>query len=373
MPVFDIKKTVKSLRIGIIDRYIIWKFLGTFFFAIVLIMGIAVIFDISEKIDDFLENSVSLNEIIFKYYLNFIPYFAVLFSSLFIFISVIFFTSKMAYNTEIIAILNSGMSFRRMMYPYFLSAVFLSLFSYSLSDFVIPKANRVRLEFEERYIHSRPVSFNQRNVHKQIEPGVYIYMESYSNVSEIGYRFSMEQFEDGHLVSKLLSDYIRWDSTKTKWTIHNYYIRELNGIKETITEGKMIDTTLNMHPDEFKRRMNFVETMSISELNDFIDHLRLQGSDNIEAFIIERDKRVAFPFSTFILTLIGVSLSTRKVRGGIGVHIGTGLLLAFSYILFMQFSSQFAISGAVSPLIAAWIPNILFAIIGLFLYRMAPK
>ena len=357
----------------IIDYYIIKKFLGTFFFALILIIGIAVIFDLSEKLDDFITKGASLKKIIFDYYLNFIPYFAVLFSSLFTFISVIFFTSKMAYNTEIIAILNSGMSFRRLLYPYFISAFLLSAFSFGLSNYVIPKANIKRFAFEEAYFRNHPFNYEKQDIHKQVEPGVFIYMQSFSNSSSTGYKFSMEKFEGQKLTSKLMADYIQWDSIRNKWTIRNYYIRKMAGLKESVTRGDKIDTTLNLRPEEFKRRDNFVEAMSIGELNRYIKTLTMEGADNINLYKIEREKRLAFPFSTFILTLIGVTLSTRKVRGGIGVHIGTGLTLSFAYILFMQFSQQFAISGTLSPLLAAWIPNIIFAFISFYLYWIAPK
>jgi lipopolysaccharide export system permease protein len=360
-------------KLRIIDYYIIRKFLGTFFFALILIIGIAVVFDVSEKIDDFIEKHATLSQVIFDYYFNFIPYFAVLFSSLFVFIAVIFFTSKMAYNTEIVAILNSGMSFRRLMYPYFIAAAILALFQFSLSNFVIPGANKKRLDFEEKFIRSRPYNFTKRNIHKQIEPGVFIYMESFSNMSETGNRFSMEKYKGDTLISKLMSDYIKWDSIKGKWTIYNYHIRNINGVNETIKKGDKIDTTLQIYPEEFKRRETFVEAMGLGELNKEIKKQRMQGADNINTLIIERDKRLAFTFSTFILTLIGVSLSTRKVRGGIGMQIGLGLALSFSYILFMQLSSQFAISGTLSPFLAAWIPNFIFLIISILLYRAAPK
>jgi lipopolysaccharide export system permease protein len=361
-------------KLKIIDYYIIRTFLGTFFFALILIICIAVIFDVAEKIDDFLEKGATLKQIVFEYYFNFIPYFAVLFSSLFTFISVIFFTSKMAYNTEIVAILNSGMSFRRFLYPYMISAALLSTFSFMLSNFVIPGANKKRLAFEEVYVRSKTFEYTKRNIHKQIEPGVYIYMESFNNISETGRLFSMEKFKDDKLVKKLMSEYIQWDSVKNKWSIRNYYIRTIDSLKETLVKGDKLDTIIkNINPEEFKRRDNFVDAMSIGELNKYIKTLRLQGADNINMYIIEREKRLAFPFSTFILTMIGVTLSSRKVRGGIGMHIGVGLALSFGYILFMQFSSQFAISGTLSPLLAAWIPNIIFAIISLYLYRIAPK
>jgi lipopolysaccharide export system permease protein len=367
------EKVMKKIRLKIIDLYIIRTFLSTFFFSLALILSISVIFDLSEKIDDFMENNATWQQVVFDYYLNFIPYFAVLFSSLFTFISVIFFTSRMAYRSEIIAIISNGMSFHRLLVPYFISALVIAIFSFVLSDFVIPHANVKRLDFEEHYIHNAPQSVTERDIHRQIQPGIYIYMESYSTMSDIGHKFSLEKYEDGQLVSKLISDYIKWDSSINKWVIRNYYIRDIKGLNEVITTGRSIDTTLSIHPEDFKRRLNFVETMNIHELNAYIENLKMQGESNVIAYQIEKQKRYAFPFSTFILTLIGVSVSSRKVKGGIGMQIGIGLLVAFSYILFMQFSSQFAISGSIDPVLAVWIPNLMYASISLLLYRMAPK
>jgi len=366
-------KIINALGLKIIDLYIIRKFLGTFVYSIVLILCIAVVFDLSEKIDDFIENSAPAKEVVRDYYLNFIPYFAVLFSSLFTFISVIFFTSKMAYNTEIVAILSSGVSFRRFLLPYFISASIITLFAFSLSNFVIPKANKTKLEFEEKYIHKRPQTFSRKNIHKQVEPGVFIYLESYSTASQTGYNFSIEKFEEGKLVSKTMADQITWDTTKNTWTMRRYYSRDLSGLNEILAEGSTMDTALQIAPADFSRRLNAVEAMSFRELNDFIDVSRMQGETNLTSYLIERYKRTAFPFSTFILTLIGVTVSSQKVRGGIGAQLGAGLGISFGYILFMQFSSQFAIGGSLPPLLAVWLPNLIFAVVALFLYRLAPK
>lgn len=368
-----VHKIIRLLGLKIIDIYIIRKFLGTFIFSILIILTIAVIFDFSEKIDDFIENKAPFKEVIFDYYLNFIPYFAVLFSSLFTFISVIFFTSKMAYDTEIIAILSSGVSFRRFLVPYMVSATLIAIFAFAMSNYVIPGANRVKLDFEEKYIHSRPYNFNRRNIHRQIQPGIFIYMESYSNYSMTGYNFSLERFEDGELRSKLMAEQITWDSTKNKWNMRHYYIRDINGMYEKITEGNALDTTLNMYPTDFSKRLNIVQTMSLRELNEFIRTSKMQGETNVTAYLIEKYQRTAFPFSTFILTVIGVAVSSKKVRGGIGMQLGTGLMISFGYILFMQFSSQFSIGGSLSPLLAVWLPNILFAGVALVLYKLAPK
>ena len=248
------------------------------------------------------------------------------------------------------------------------------MFSFLISNYILPPANKVRLDFEEKFLHHRAVKYDETNKHKQLEPGLFMYMESYSNISDIGYKFSLERYsEENVLLSKLDASYIKWDSAIHKWTIKDYLIRDIDGLKETITTGSSLDTTLAMHPEDFKRRFNFIETMSIEQLNHFIKQQKLQGEENIVAYIIERDKRLAYPFSTFILTMIGVFVSSRKVRGGMGAQIGIGLLVSFTYILFMQFSSQFAIGGSLSPIIAAWIPNIIFFFIALLLYRFAPK
>ncbi len=366
-------KIVRFLGLKILDIYIIRKFLGTFLLSIALILAIVVIFDLSEKIDDFLESGAKLKVILFDYYLNFIPYFAVLFSSLFTFIAVIYFTSRMAYNTEIIAILNSGMSFRRFLLPYLISATLIASVSFFLSDQVIPGANKVKLDFEEQYVKKRPIRFKAKDFHRQIEPGVYVYLHSYSNVSKVGYQFTIEKFEDGELVSKMVADQIRWDTTSNKWRARRYYIRTIDGLTETIEEGKQIDTTLAMHPDDFKMRLNIVETMSLKELDKFIKKQLMQGETNVVSYQIERQNRIAFPFSTFILTLIGVAVSSRKIRGGIGLQIAIGVVISFTYILFTQFSKQFAIGGLLPVMAAVWLPNIFFLIIALFLMRMAPR
>jgi len=338
-----------------------------------LILCIVVIFDLSEKIDDFLETGVSLKIILFDYYLNFIPYFGVLFSSLFAFIAVIYFTSRMAYNTEIIAILGSGMSFRRLLVPYLLSATFIASLAFYLSDQVIPGANKVKIDFEEQYIQKRPIRFKTKNFHRQIEPGIFVYLQSYSNVSKVGYQFSIEKFEDGELVSKMFADQIRWDTAVNKWEARRYYIRTIDGLTETIEEGKTIDTTLAIHPDDFKTRLNIVETMSLKELDEFIKKQVMQGETNVKAYQIERQNRLAFPFSTFILTFIGVAVSSRKMRGGIGLQIAIGVIISFIYLLFTQFSKQFAIGGMLPVMAAVWLPNVFFSIVAIFLMRMAPR
>lgn len=355
-----------------LDWYIIRKFLGTFFYAITLIILIVIIFDLSEKIDDFIEKKTPLSEILFVYYLNFIPYFINLFSPLFTFIAVIYFTSRMAFNTEIIAILSSGVSFRRLLLPYFISAVVLALLSIYLSNELIPNANVKRLEFENTYIRSQR-HFRERNVHLQIRPGEFVYLESYNERINVGYKFALEKILDGELQYKLIAERAEWiDSTGT-WALRNYYTREIDGLNENIRRGTRKDTIINLRPDDFIQNLRDMETMNFRELEAFIENERLKGSENIRFYLVEKHRRIAFPFATLVLTLIGVSLSSRKVRGGIGLHLGMGLTLSFSFILFMQISSTFATNGNLPAMLAVWIPNIVYAILGIYLLKTAPK
>ena len=356
----------------ILDKYIIRKFLGTFFFSLALIIAVAVIFDISEKLDDFIERKAPLKAIVFDYYFNFIPYFANLFAYLFVFISVIFFTARMAANTEIVAILNSGVSFRRLLFPYFISAGLIAAISFYFNGWVIPHSNKIKLDFENIYIKN-PVEFKDRNMHRQISPGVFMYMESYNNNNNTGYRFSLEKLENGKRTWFLNSDRIIWDSLSGKWRIENYYLRKINGFHEHIETGFRKDTIFNIRPSDFKRRLNIIDAMDTPALNRFIREEKQQGSANVTLYMVEKYRRLAVPFSTFILMLIGVSLSARKVRGGIGAQLGIGITLSFTYILFQQISNTFAINGSIAPLIAVWIPNLIFACIAVFMVRMAPK
>jgi len=352
-----------------IDFYIIKKFLGTFFYAIALIICISIVFDVSEKIDDFMSKDVALKTIVFDYYFNFVPYFANLFSGLFTFIAVIYFTSKLAYNTEIIAILSSGVSFNRLMRPYMVGAAVIALFSYLLGNYVIPPANKKRVDFTNMYVGTRKVGA-ERDIHRQIEPGVFVYMTSYNATNDVGYKFTIESFENRKLVSKLSAEYIKWDREKKKWVIHDYHIRTIDGYTEKITQGVEKDTTLNMSPEDYQVVANVVETMTLPALNKSISTLKLRGVNTID-YQIEKHKRRSQPFSAFILTIIGVSLASRKIKGGIGFHLGLGLLLSFSYILFMQVTTVFATSNLLAPWLAMWIPNILYGGLAFYLYRRA--
>ncbi|MFO8066016.1 MAG: LptF/LptG family permease [Bacteroidales bacterium] len=356
----------------IIDWYIIRKFLGTFFYAIGLIILIVIIFDFSERVDDFIENEAPIKEIIFVYYLNFIPYFANLFSPLFTFIAVIFFTSRMAFNTEIVAILSNGISFKRMLLPYIISAVILSIFSIYLSNFLIPNANENRLDFESKYI-KKQTRFKDRNIHLQIRPGTFIYLESFNERNNYGYSFAMETIKDGELKSKIRAETIKWQEEEKNWRMSRYSIRKIDGLEEELSSGRAKDTILNFTPKDFMQSIQDMETMNFSTLNDFIENERIKGSENIKYYLVEKHRRIAFPFSTIVLTLIGVALSSRKVKGGIGLHLGIGLALSFGFILFMQITTTFATNGNLPAWLSLWIPNFIFAILGIYLIYKAPK
>lgn len=357
----------------IIDLYIIKKFLGTFFYSIALLSVVIIIFDLSEKIDDFLEKQAPLSAIIFDYYLNFIPFFVNMFSYLFTFIAVIFFTSKMAQNTEIVAILSSGVSFKRFLWPYFISAAFIGILSLYMANFLIPHTNKTMWAFEKAYIKN-PIRNEDMNIHMQIKPGLFVYVESYNTSTNIGQKFSLEQFDtDGRMIYKLNSDRFAWNEENGKWIVSNYYYRHLGEYSEHLGKGLEMDTLINLHPSDFTIISDDIKTMDYFELSAFIEKERLRGSPKISEYKVEQYRRYAFPFSTLILTFIGVSLSSRKVRGGIGMHLGVGIALTFSYILFMQVSQVFAAVGGVPPLLAVWIPNIIYGLLSIYMIRMAPK
>ncbi|MDR3142898.1 MAG: LptF/LptG family permease [Tannerellaceae bacterium] len=354
-----------------IDWYIIKQFLGTYIFAILLIISISVVFDINEKIDKFLKPEVSLKEIVFDYYMNFIPYFANLFSPLFTFIAVIFFTSRLADNSEIIAMLASGMSFRRLMLPYGISAAIIALATFVLNAFIIPPANITRIDFQNKYIRNKAVDY-ARNVQLEVEPGIIAYFDRYDDKSRMGYRFSLEHFDEKQLISRLTAAQIKYD-TLYQWTVIDYMIRDFDGMREHISSGSRKDTTLTIIPSDFLISVNDCETMTTPQLATYINRQKKRGIGNIQTFEIEYHKRYAAIMAAFILTSIGASLSSRKIKGGMGLNIGIGMGLSFSYILFTTVTSTFAVNGYVSPMIASWIPNILYTFIAIYLYQKAPR
>ncbi|MFR9166273.1 MAG: LptF/LptG family permease [Dysgonomonas sp.] len=357
--------------LSILDIYIIKKFLGTYVFSIILIISVAVVFDFNEQLDKFIKNNASPHAIIFDYYVNFVPYYANLFSALFVFIAVIFFTSKLADNSEIIAMLSTGMSFKRLMKPYMISAAVISIFSFVLSSFIIPPANVVRIDFQNKYIKNKKIDYAER-IQIQLEPGVIAYIGRYYDNDKKGYDFSLDKFDGQQLVSRLTANRIEYDSAY-HWTLLDYTIRDFEGMREHISYGPKIDTTLAIVPKDFLISVNDFEQMTTPELYRHIKRQKERGIGQTQPFEIEFHKRFASIASAFILTIIGAALSSRKVKGGMGLNIGIGLLLSVSYILFMTVSSSFAVSGVMSPFVAAWLPNFIFIIIAAYLYKKAPN
>ena len=357
-----------------LDWYIIKKFLGTYFFSIALIIAIAVIFDFNEKIDKLKEATAA--EIAFDYYLNFIPYFANLFSPLFVFIAVIYFTSKLAENSEIIAMFSTGMSFKRLMIPYLLSAALIACLTLSLGSAIIPKANAKRIAFETHYMNRKPRANGTSSIQLEVDEGVIAYMDRFEVYNNMGYRFSLDKFEGKKLISHMTARTIYYDTLNTEryhWIARNYMIRDLSGEMETISQGAELDTVIHFEPADFLITYGQEETMTSPQLKEYIQRQKNRGFGNIREFEIEYHKRYAMSFASFILTVMGVSLSSRKRKGGMGLYLGIGLGLSFGYILFQTVSSTFAVSGVTSAFWAEWLPNIVFLIIAVILYLKAPK
>ena len=362
--------------LGRIDRYIIYKFLSTYIFLITIIVVIAVIFDFNEKIDKLTQSHAPMQKIIFDYYVNFVPYFANLFSPLFVFIAVIFFTSKLADNSEIIAMKSTGMSFRRLLRPYMFSAALIALTTYLLGAYVIPQSNVARVNFENRYIKKKTDITSVDNVQMQVDTGVVAYITHFDNVTKSGYGFSLDKFVDKKLVSHLTAQSIQYDTLSDRrfsWTLRQYKIRTLKGMREKLESGQKLDTIIVMEPKDFFYVRGQQETMTVPELDEFIDRQKLRGAAGVSTFEVEYHKRFATPFAAFILTLIGVSLSCEKRKGGMGASIGVGIALSFTYILFQTVSATFAINAGWPAMFSVWLPNIIFALIAAVLYRRTPQ
>ncbi len=349
-----------------LDLYIIGKFLGTFCLSIVLILSIAIVFDLTEKLDNFYENQVPLKEIVFDYYVNFVPYYLDMFSQLFIFISVIFFTSKMAGNSEIIAILAAGVSYERFLRPYLITATFLFVFTFLLGGWVIPRASQKMLAFTDKYVE-KFTRENARNVQMVVEEGTVLYIESFQSRTRMGYRASLEHFDGKILTQRITADRIR-HVKDYEWRMEGYVKRDFNGMRESLVQGQSLDTIIPILPEELFITAEQAQQMSNTELYDYIQKQRERGAGNVKAFETEWYSRFAGPLGAFIMTLLGVTLSSKKVRGGMGKNLGIGVTLTAAYILFSTVSTTFSVSGVMSPFMSVWLPNIIFLIIALVLY-----
>lgn len=356
---------------GRVDWYILRTFLGTFIFTILLIISVSIVFDINEKIDSFLAPEVTMYEIVFHYYLNFVPYYANMFSPLFVFISVIFFTTKMAEHSEIIAMLSSGMSFRRLLRPYFLSALVISSITFVLNNYVIPPGNKLRLDFENAYVRNKSIKYAE-GVHLEIEKDVFFFISNYHAPEKTGYSFALEHFDGRDLVSRLTADRVEYD-TLGRWTLHNYRHRKFGAYHEELSSGYSMDTIIPIAPEDFLVSEKDVESLTSPQLSEYIGKQSERGVGNAKLFAIELHKRYAAVFSAFILTFIGAVLSSKKVKNGMGLNITIGLGMSFGYILFTTITSTFAVSGSMPPWLSAWLPNFIFVILALGLWRKAPQ
>lgn len=366
-----LKRILGLFRLKVLDIFILKKFLGTYLLATVLMLVVISMFDITEKLDAFL--NAPLKATIFDYFASFIPYFANMLSPLFVFISVIFFTTKLAGNSEIIAILSSGVSFFRLLRPYMIGAAVIAAVTFILSNYVIPPGNQKRIDYSNKYVRNKSVETGI-DVQLMARPGEVVYIGRYENSTNTGYRFSFDKFKDKELVSRMTAQTIVYDTTRTyHWTARDYMIRDFDGMKENVRSGSSIDTIIPIDPKDFLISNNDWETLTTPQLTQYVDKQKMRGVANIKSFEIEKEKRYASTAAAFILTLIGLSLSAKKSKGGMGLNIGIGLALSFSYIFFSTVTSSLAVSGLTTPFIAMWIPNVVYLIIGLILYRRASK
>lgn len=356
-----------------LDWYIIRKFMMTFFMSILLLAVIIIIFDVSEKIEDFVRKEAPLNEIVFDYYLNFIPYFMNMYSPMFVFLTVIFFTSKMTQDSEVIAILSSGISFHRLAVPYLVSAALIALLSLGLGMWVIPHANGTRVDFEQKYIPRTKVRIGH-DMHYKLENDHFVYLESFSAYNNTAYNFTLEDLSGGRLRSKITAESAQYDTLSGKWKLRNYFIREYDeGLRDHIRSGRQMDTVLSLTRDDFFLNRYTIQRLNQKELDQLIETQVMRGDASVNQALIEKNNRFSLPFSAFILTIIGFALSTKKKRGGMGWNLAAGTALGFSYILFMQFSEMFVVTDTLPASIAIWLPNYLYAIIAAVLYIKAPK
>ena len=356
----------------ILDRYILTKFLSAFFFVVAILVTIVCVIDLTEKNDEFIKHNLDIEQIL-GYYFAFIPYIANFITPITVFIATVFVTSKMAGHTEIIAILSSGVSFKRMMIPYLVGASIIAALSFALTAYVLPDANKKRVLFEVTYI-KKPFRNTDRNIHMKIGPETYAYLESYNNEANIGYRFTLETIKNNQLSEKLTARRLEWNADSSKWMLKEWQLREIHDMKEQYSQGMQLDTTLSITPKDFGSNYHLQETFTLPELNAYIAELRARGADNVAVYEIEKYVRFMSPFAAIILTFIGVIMSSRKSRGGSGLMIAIGFLLAFLYILLFVFAKSLAEAKTIqNPIIAVWAPNILFTIIGLILYRKVPR
>ncbi|HNP18713.1 MAG TPA: LptF/LptG family permease [Fulvivirga sp.] len=355
----------------LIDKYILKQFLGAFVFTVLIIVSVIVVIDLTEKTEKFVEAGLSAYQVL-GYYMDFIPWIANFITPLTVFIATVFVTARLAGRTEIIAILSSGVSFPRLLFPYLLGSVIIAIVSFVLTGWIIPNSNKTKRSFEMEYLNGK-YYYDKTNIHMQVAKNHYLYMRSYNNQSNVGYNFTLESVDSTKLIEKLSASRITWDEEKQKWKLSNWSLHTFDGAVEKITEGNTMDTTLVIHPSEFGNMDGSYEGMTIPELNAEIEKLTLRGASNVEFFQVEKYIRFTSPFAVLILTFMGVIVSSRKSRGGTGFQIALGFLLSFLYIFFFIMSKSIAEAGSMHPIISVWIPNMLFGGISLLMYKYVPR
>jgi lipopolysaccharide export system permease protein len=382
----------------LIDKYILKQFLSTFFFVVLILLSVVSIIDMTDKMDKFAKAGLKGIDIL-GYYADYLPWIGSLITPITIFIATVYVCARMAGRTEIIAILSSGVSFRRMLVPYFIGAFVVALISFILNGWIIPNSNKSRLAFEVQYLKGK-FYYDKRNIHIQVAPDIYLYLQSYNNTSNTGYHFTMERFENNKLVEKFTGNRIEWDSVIQKWHVRDYKIKKVDdifettgtkpsasrfkgtgkGTKEKIVNGKVleqegltIDTALVIHPKEFESDYRKHDGMTMGELDNYINTLKARGSAGVELYQVEKYTRYAYPFTVFILVFMGVIVSSRKSRGGTGVQIAIGFVLSFLFILFFTLFRTFAENGQWPPQISVWVPNIIFGVLSLIMYKYVPR
>jgi lipopolysaccharide export system permease protein len=370
----------------LLDQYILKRFLSTFFFVVLILLAVITVIDLTDKMDKFAKAGVTGGQIA-GYYLDYISWIGSFITPITIFIAAVYVCAQMAGRTEIIAILSSGVSFRRFLLPFFVGSLVVAIISFVLNGWVIPNSNKNRLAFELQYLKNK-YYFDQRNVHIQVAPDTYLYMQSYNNHNNTGYHFTLEKFKDNRLIEKLSASRIEWDTTKHKWRLRDWSIKKVdaifdttrgayanmvNAIPDSLRAGKEKDTTLVIHPKEFENDYRKYDGLTLNELNDYIRTLRARGSTGVEVYEVEKYTRYSSPFSIFILTFMGAIVASRKSRGGTGLQIALGFLLSFIFILFFILFRTFAENGSLPPAISVWIPNIIFGFISLGMYKYVPR
>lgn len=355
----------------ILDRYILKKFLSSYIFVVLILIAVTVVIDITEKSDDFLQHQLTFRQIA-RYYVDFIPWIANLVTPITVFIAAVFVTSKMASHTEIVAILSGGVSFRRMLVPYFIGAILIAAVSFYLNGWVIPNSDKSRVAFLVEYTR-KPYNFNQNNIHLKIAPESYMYLRNYNNHSKVGHQFTLETVRDHEMHQKLTARRVSWNEELKKWRIQDWTLREFDGRNEYISHGKVLDTLLNITPKDFESSKYMEQTLTIKELNSTIALLKSRGADNVETYVVEKYMRYMSPFAIIILVFIGVIVSARKSRGGAAFQIALGFLIAFVFIICFMLGREFALKSVVSPLLGVWMPNIIFTVVSLLVYRTVPR